>query len=191
MKTPTISRLAEIVAAVLLVGIVGGVVWAFVTPAMSGRVVGDNSAIIPATQFDQEFAGVAVFAGIMLVVGVIAAAIGWVRGREWRGPWEFLAIAVASFIGSILAMVIGTQVAHWRFGDPHSMPVGSSFQVVPDLWLDGSVSGFGSEIVLLICAPMAATLVYLTCALSSRHPDLGVGDLPGTPDPQLVGSSAP
>lgn len=172
--------------AVLLLGIISGVIWAFVTPAMSGRVVGVDEAIIPAAQFPEEFAGVAVFAVIMFAFGVLAALVGWVRGREWRGPWGFLAIAVAAFVGSILAMLVGTQVAQWRFGDPHSMPVGSGFRLVPDLWLDGSVSGFGSEIVLFICAPLVLSLVYLTCALSSRHADLGVGDLSATPDPALL-----
>lgn len=189
MSAPTTSRLAEIVAAVLVIGVIGGVLWAFVTPAMSGRVLDDKSAIIPATEFPQEFAGVAVFALIMFAVGVLAAVIGWVRGRPWRGPWGFLAIAVAAFVGSILAMLVGTQVARWRFGDPYGMPVGSTFRVVPDLWLDGAASGFGSEMAVFICAPMAAALVYLTCALSSRHADLGVGDLPGIPGPELVATA--
>ncbi|AZG43752.1 DUF2567 domain-containing protein [Gordonia insulae] len=169
--------------AVVLLGVVVGMIWAMVTPAMSGRVVGPESAIIPAEQFPEEFAGVGVFALMQLGYGLAAVLVVWFACRRWRGPAGFMAVAAATVIGSLLGAWLGTAVADWRFDDPLTLPVGATFRVVPDLWLDGAVRGGpGGVWALFICAPLAAALVYLGAALASRTADLGVGDLVEAPD---------
>ncbi|MGC4959877.1 DUF2567 domain-containing protein [Gordonia sp. DT101] len=178
-RRPAVGPLIAVVGSVVLLGFVVGMIWAEVTPAMSGRVVDADSALIPAGQFPEEFAGVATFALLLFGYGVVAVAISWFTSRRWRGPLGFVAVAVATVIGSLVAAWVGTTVADWRFDDPRSSPVGSTFEVVPDLWLDGAVrGGIGGPWVLFVCAPLAASLVYLGLALAARRADLGVGDLP-------------
>ncbi|MYR05257.1 DUF2567 domain-containing protein [Gordonia sp. SID5947] len=180
-RTPTAGPgpLVAVVGSVVLLGSVVGMIWAAVTPAMSGRVLAADSAIIPAGEFPEEFAGVGTFALLLFGYGAVAVVIAWIASRRWRGPLGFAAVAVATVAGSLIAAWVGTRVADWRFDDPRSSPVGATFDVVPDLWLDGAVrGGVGGPWVLFVCAPLAAALVYLGFALAARTGDLGVGDLP-------------
>lgn len=178
--------LVAVLAVIVLTGAVVGMVWAVVTPAMSGRVVGADSAIIPAQEFPEEFAAVGTFAVLLLVYGVASVIVAWFTARSWRGPGGFGVVAVATVLGSFLAAWIGTRVADWRFYDPRSAPVGATFDLVPDLWLDGAVrGGTGGSWVLFLCAPFAAAFFYLGFALASRTADLGVGDLV-TDDPRAA-----
>ncbi|GAA3691161.1 DUF2567 domain-containing protein [Gordonia hankookensis] len=173
-----VGPLIAVIGVVVLLGSVVGMIWAEVTPAMSGRVVDADSALIPAGEFPEEFAGVGTFALLLFGYGVVAVVIAWFASRRWRGPLGFGAVVISTVIGSLLAAWVGTMVADWRFDDPRSSPVGSTFEVVPDLWLDGAVrGGIAGPWVLFVSAPLAASLVYLGLALASRHGDLGVGDL--------------
>ncbi|MDY6811490.1 MAG: DUF2567 domain-containing protein [Actinomycetota bacterium] len=142
---PTVRRsvpgLAAVAVAVVLLGTVLGAVWAVVTPALSGRVVSAESAVVPPTAFGSEFAAVGTFALLLVGYGVLSVVIGWTAARSWRGPLGFGVLAVATTLGSLVAAAVGTWVADWRFGDPRSLPIGSTFEVVPDLWLDGAVRG--------------------------------------------------
>ncbi|MEE3852493.1 DUF2567 domain-containing protein [Gordonia sp. LSe1-13] len=183
-----VAALAAVAGAIVLLGVVVGVLWAVVTPALTGRVVSADSAIVPATAFGSEFAAVGTFALLLFGYGIIAVLIGWIACRAWRGPVGFVVVAVATVAGSIVAAVAGTWMADWRFDDPRAMPVGSTFYVVPDLWLDGAVrGGFGGGWVLFVCAPLAAALFYLGAALASRTADLGVGDLDEMHEPAAAG----
>ncbi|MFW0787131.1 DUF2567 domain-containing protein [Gordonia sp. CPCC 206044] len=173
-----VGPLVAVVVSVILLGAVAGALWAMITPAMTGRVVGDDSAIIPAEQFPDEFAGVATFAVVLFGYGVIAVVVAWLTSRQWRGPLGALVVAASTFVGAAIAALVGTWVADVRFDDPRSLPAGAAFDVVPDLWLDGAVrGGAGGPWAIFVCAPLAAALVYLGLALASRHADLGVGDL--------------
>ncbi|MXP21169.1 DUF2567 domain-containing protein [Gordonia sp. HNM0687] len=177
----SVSGLIAVAVAVVLLGIVLGAVWAVVTPALRGRVVSAESAVVPATAFGSEFAAVGTFALLLFGYGVGSVVIGWTAARSWRGPTGFGVLAVATTVGSLVAAVVGIWVADWRFGDPRALPIGATFEVVPDLWLDGAVrGGVGGPWVLFACAPLSAALVYLGAALASRTADLGVGDLPTT-----------
>ncbi|ROZ88858.1 DUF2567 domain-containing protein [Gordonia sp. OPL2] len=173
-----VGPLVAVLAVVVLIGAVVGMVWAVVTPAMSGRVVGADSAVLPAQEFPAEFAAVGTFAVLLLVYGLVSVIVAWFTARSWRGPAGFGLLALATVLGSFLAAWIGTRVADWRFDDPRSAPVGSTFELVPDLWLDGAVrGGTGGAWVLFLCAPFAVAFFYLGFALASRTADLGVGDL--------------
>ncbi len=71
--------LVAVLAVIVLTGAVVGMVWAVVTPAMSGRVVGADSAIIPAQEFPEEFAAVGTFAVLLLVYGVASVIVACLR----------------------------------------------------------------------------------------------------------------
>ncbi len=180
-----------VVGAVILLGAVVGAVWAAITPAMSGRVTAVDSAVIPADQFPEEYAGVATFALLAFAYGVIAVVITWMTCRRQRGPFGFAAVAVATGLGSLLGALVGTWIADARFADPRSTPIGGTFEMVPDLWLDGAVrGGTGGEWVLFVCAPLAAALAYLGLALASKTADLGVGDRGDEVSPPITSADA-
>ncbi|GAC69989.1 DUF2567 domain-containing protein [Gordonia soli] len=181
--------LAAIVGVTLLASVVLGLVWAWVTPTMSGRVVSADAAIIPGDQAGEEFGGVAVFLILQFAFGVLVTLLAWFVARNRRGPLGFGVLAVASILGSGLAAWIGTLVADWRFDDPRTLPVGARFSVTPDLWLEGAIrDGAAQPWVILVGAPIAVALTYLLLALLSRDADLGVGDLRRTPPPSPPGA---
>lgn len=158
---------------VLLLALIAGAVWAVVTPAASA-VQGRSRVFMV-----DSIAGVATFAFVMLGFGVVAGLVGWFVAPGWRGLPGFAAVFLSTVVGSALAGWSGTLLAHRRFPDPASIGVGDVFRTVPDLWLDGATRGSpGGPWILVICAPLGATLVYLLATLASRWPDLGVGDAP-------------
>ncbi|MGV9826266.1 DUF2567 domain-containing protein [Gordonia sp. NPDC003429] len=170
------SPIVAVAASVLLLGVVAGAVWAVTTPAMAGSVTAEGPAV-PAGQLGEEFAGVGAFCLLMFGYGVVSAIVAWVAARRWRGVAGFGVLFVAVLAGSAIAGWVGTRIAHLHFTDPHSAAVGETFRVVPDLWSDGVTSaGYTAPWIVLICAPLAATLVYLLCTLATRSADLGVGD---------------
>ncbi len=176
VRRPTADLLAIIASVILLGALVGGI-WTAVTPAMTGRVVGPDSALIPAEQFPEEFAGVGTFALLMFGYGVLATLVVWFCARTWRGPGGFAILLAASLLGGALAAWVGTGLADWRFDGPRDVSVGSTFRVVPQLWLDSATPDFSEPWILLICAPLAVAFAYLVCALLAKSADLGVGDL--------------
>ncbi|WP_238403666.1 DUF2567 domain-containing protein [Gordonia desulfuricans] len=188
-RTP--STLVAVAAVTLLLGVIAGAVWAVVTPAMSGVRAADGASVSGA-QLGEEFAGVAAFCLIMCAFGAIAAGVSWSAARGWRGLPGYGVTLASTIVGTGVAGWVGTQIADWHLAGPTDVAVGQTFRVVPDLWLDQSVrQGPSGPWVLLICAPLFATLVYLVCALAQRDGDLGVGDQPQWPavgDTQAVTS---
>ncbi|GAB34246.1 DUF2567 domain-containing protein [Gordonia otitidis] len=172
----SVAPLVAVGAVVLLLGAVFGAVWAVTTPAVTGTVTPDGAAV-PAEQLGEEFAGVAVFASWMLAYGAIAALLAWFASRYWRGLIGYAVTFVTTVVGTAIAGAIGTWVAELHFPDPHEVSMGQTFRLVPDLVLDGATrNGFSAPWILLICAPLALSLVYLVCALATSDADLGVGD---------------
>ncbi|MGC4934848.1 DUF2567 domain-containing protein [Gordonia sp. DT30] len=170
-RTPAILVAAAVVVVVL--GVVAGGVWAVLTPAMTA-VKGYTRVIAV-----DSIAGVSAFAFVMLGYGAIAAVLVWIVASAWRGLPGYGVVLVSTVVGSGIAGWAGTLMAARRFPDPDSFSVGQSFRAAPDLWLDGATRGSPSGAwALVVCAPLAATLVYLVLALVSRHGDLGVGDAP-------------
>ncbi|GAA1482947.1 hypothetical protein GCM10009624_33870 [Gordonia sinesedis] len=172
------SPLVASVAVSVLLSVIAGATWALVTPAVSGRITPEGAAVQP-QQFGEEFAGVGVFALVMFGYGAVAAGLAWATARTWRGPVGYFATLVGVVAGTGIAGVAGTWIAGWRFGDVAAQPMGATFRVVPDLWLDGVTrDGFAAPWALVLCAPVTATLVYLACALAVRPADLGADDDP-------------
>lgn len=170
------ESLGAVIGVTLLLGVVAGSVWATVTPAMSGHISAQGALVQP-QEFGEEFAGVAVFALLMLGYGAVAAVLAWFIARAWRGLPGYVAILGSVIVGTVIAGFVGTWIADWQFGDVHSHTIGAAFKAVPDLWLSGATrGGMSGPWVLVLCAPLGATLVYLVHTLVTRHADLGVGD---------------
>ncbi len=175
---PPRSALLAVVCGVVLLGAAVGMVWAMVTPTVTGRVISAKYAEIIGGGDSAEYESMAWLAVLLFVYGLVAAAISWVAARPWRGPAGFLALGGATVAGSVVASVVGDRMAAWRFDDPKSLPVGATFEFGADLFDGRWWTLIPSPWVLLICAPFTATLLYLVFTLSTQDPDLGVGDRP-------------
>ena len=175
-RTPT--TLLATGGAIVLLGVIVGAVWAVLTPAMTAERVAEGATVQP-QEFGNEFAGVMMFALLMCVFGGVAAVVTWVAARGWRGLPGYGLLLGSVVAGSALAGVVGRWIPISRFADPAHVALGQSFRLVPELWLAGDTRGGPpGPWILGICAPLAATLVYLICVLLTRDPDLGVGDGP-------------
>lgn len=181
-RTP--ATLAAAGGVIVLIGLIAGALWAVLTPAATA-IKGSSRIVVV-----DGIAGVGAFAGIMFAFGVIAAVLSWFVARGWRGLPGYAMALASSLLGSWIAMRIGMWLGGRRFTDSASVAVGDYFQTVPDLWLDGVTRGTPSGgWILLICAPLAATVAYLVCVLLTRTADLGVGDDPVHQSPEVgVGS---
>ncbi|MEO9327644.1 DUF2567 domain-containing protein [Gordonia aurantiaca] len=187
------SLLIAVTVAVVLLGAVAGMLWAVLTPPTSGVVVPGLTPDLVTTDFDS----VGVFALAMFGYGALAALVVWIAVRAWRGVIGFLVPVLGTAIGSVVAVETGMWLAGMRFDDDVSaLPVSATYEVAPELWLEGGTrAGYSFPWALLICAPFAFAIVYLVCVLSARTADLGVGDLldeaPATPpDPDLTSVDA-
>ncbi|MFT4124768.1 MAG: DUF2567 domain-containing protein [Gordonia sp. (in: high G+C Gram-positive bacteria)] len=165
------------IGVVLLLGVVAGGAWTALTPAVGGERTGDG-LVLTGVGWDNEFAGVGAFALIMFVYGAVAALVSWFAAPGWRGPTGYGFALAATALGTGVAGRVGTWLADWRFRSPDAATaLGETFRVVPDLWLDGATRGAPSgPWILVICAPLAATISYLICTLAIGRGDLGVGD---------------
>ncbi|MGW5521446.1 DUF2567 domain-containing protein [Gordonia sp. NPDC003950] len=168
-RTP--ATLLAAVGVVVLFGVIAGAVWAVATPGASA-VKGRTQVFMV-----DSIAGVATFAFVMFGFGVVAAIVTWFVASGWRGLPGYAAMLASTVFGGALAGVVGSAFAARRFPNPDSFGVGDVFTAVPQLWLDGVTRGSPSgPWILLICAPLTATVVYLLAAIVSRRGDLGVGD---------------
>ena len=175
---PPRSALVAVMCAIALLGAAVGAVWAMITPTVTGRVLSAQYAEIIGGGDSAEYESMAWLAVLLFVFGLVAAVIAWLAARPWRGPVGYLALGVATVAGSVIAAVVGDRLTAWRFDDPKTLPVGTTYEFGAELFAEHWWTLIPSPWVLLICAPFTATLLYLVFALSSADPDLGVGDLP-------------
>ncbi|MFT4044801.1 MAG: DUF2567 domain-containing protein [Gordonia sp. (in: high G+C Gram-positive bacteria)] len=176
-----VSTIIAVAAVIVLLGVLVGATWSVTTPAISGRVTAAGPTVAP-QQIGEEFAGVGVFWLLMFGYGAVSAILAWFAARHWRGLIGYATAFGAVIAGTGIAGWVGTGIAHARFTGPHDAARGHIFRVVPDLWPDGYTrAGYTAEWIVLICAPLALSFVYLLCVLLSGEADLGVGD--GTDEP--------
>lgn len=165
---------ARFAVVAVLLGVVAGLVWAFVVSVPQARMLADRSAIVPGAQVDSYFGGVGLFVVIMAVVGLVLGPLSWWLAREHRGAGGAVLTAVGASAAGVVAILLGTWVLELRLPDRAHVAVGDTFGVVPNLWLTarevGAVSAPG---LVLIVAPLIALLGYLICILMAKSADLG------------------
>lgn len=176
---PSQRRLTAVLAPILGLGVLAGVLWAFLTPTAAARIVDDGMLGFGVGQTAEAFGAVGTFSLIAAVYGFVAALLLWFGARSWRRPAGVLAALAATVLGGFLAAAVGSLVVDQRFGDPTTMAVGTDFRYVPDLWLTGAGIGpLPAPWILLVVAPCMASLVLLIAVILAPGADLGVGDLP-------------
>jgi hypothetical protein len=148
-----------VVLALVLVGVLAGLVWQVWTVRAQGFNIG-NGVIIP--DETEDWIGADAHFGIITgVIGLAAGLLAW-RWRAVRGPAMVAALAVGGVLGSLIAAWVG----HLTGGGNHIVVANTN--VVKQLPLSVRMNG------LFLVQAIAALAVYLVAALASASDDLGV-----------------
>ncbi|MBO0853401.1 MAG: DUF2567 domain-containing protein [Nocardia sp.] len=153
-----------IVFALLLIGLVGGVVWALLAPTEKVLVVTPDGGAALTGESNHHFDALAIFAGLGMLIGLLTAAACW-RVRALRGPAMPIALVLGSVIGGALMGWFGEQVARWLHPRSHHPPLHTVVEMAP------TIQGWA----VLVLQPMVAALVIAVLVAFSRSEDLGHG----------------
>ena len=154
---------ARIVAALLLVGVLAGLVWALLVPAQHFLVVTPDGRGVSLTgESSHQFDAVALFVCIAAVVGLVSAVAAW-QWRSARGPTLYAGLLLGSILGAAAMAGIGESVARLRYPAPDSPAVDSVVAISPGL----------GTLVVLIVQPLVASFVVLVIASINPLDDLG------------------
>ncbi|MFC9897848.1 DUF2567 domain-containing protein [Nocardia sp. NPDC127579] len=169
-----------IAAAVLVLGIVGGVAWGYLAPAEHLLVTQPGRGAPLTGESMHQFDALAIFVCFGAVAGVLTAVAAW-RWRTVRGPIMLGGLLFGSLLGGYAMWWFGETVAQWRFPRPVDPAVGSIIVMAPEL---------GTALALLV-QPLVAALVLLFLTAFSASEDLGTGFVGpfGTQGPQARFSS--
>ncbi|NKY86220.1 DUF2567 domain-containing protein [Nocardia veterana] len=151
-----------ILAAVLVVGLIGGGVWALLAPTEKVLVVEPGSGLAMTGESAHRFDAVAIFACAGVVAGVLSAAAVW-RWRSVRGPIMLGGLLLGSLAGAWVMSWSGEHVARWIHPRAHNPPVHTVVDLAP------TVEGW----TVLLVQPLAAGLVVLLLSALSTSEDLG------------------
>ncbi len=156
--------LAAIVGVCLLVGVVQGLLWAFLAPGMPYKVLEDGRYGALPTTSAYHFVDVAMFALSGMVIGIVLAVALW-QVRSLRGWQSLLSLVGGSLLGALTAWWVGLLVAPGT--DPGSVGPGRADSIVTAPPTTGTV------LVVLAQPALAAAICTFLVAWNGR-PDLGV-----------------
>jgi hypothetical protein len=169
-----------VVVALTLTGVLIGLLWAFVAPAIHGVVAltedGDRILAYLGNESDHFFVAAFMLVGVLCVMAVIAAVWVW-QWRAHRGPVIVAALVLGAAAAAGAAAGVGAAVAHWRYGtiDIEGAPVTPEHRV--HYVTEAPAVFFGQsplEAVLTILFPVAAAaFIYAIVTLSATRDDLG------------------
>jgi hypothetical protein len=162
-----------VVLALILIGILAGLLWQVWTVRTRGFDIG-NGVIIP-DETEGWIGADAHFGIITGTVGLAAGLLTW-RWRTVRGPAMVAALTVGGVLGSLIAAWVG----HVTGGGNHTLV--ATTNVVTQLPLSVHMTG------LFLVQAIAALAVYLVAALASASDDLGVSTGVPTPTPASAGA---
>lgn len=186
----TVGRdlLAAGVLAVVLaaLGFPTAMLWQIVSPRVEYVVV-DGGWTSVETYPGEFIEGDLVFAGIGLVLGILAAVLAWTAMRERRGPILLAGLVIGSIACQVVAWRIGAYEWQQFWDSVERAPVGTHMFRPPsvlfvevdlgrawDALKVGDLTGALDHLRLGAIAVMAlaATFTYTVCAGWSRRPGL-------------------
>jgi len=150
-----------ITIALALAGVVAGLLWSWLAPRADFRVT--DAGPVPVGNLSEELlvADDAVFALLLLGLGLLAGAAAWFLPRR-RGVATVLALAV----GACLAAVVAWQVGEF-------LGPGPTEQQLADVGARVTTSLTLGSLPAMALAPFGALLVYVAAALHAPEEDLG------------------
>lgn len=157
---PRVAVVILLVAVVL--GVVQGAVWAGLAPRPPYKVYADGTFLGLPTVSSQLFIGIAIYALLGLVVGIVLAAGVW-RIRRVRGTFTLLGLTGAAAVGAWLAYVVGNAMSTGI--DPASIGATGAESLVAALP--------GHYALAIVAEPALAAAVYTFLAAWNGNPQLG------------------
>ena len=160
----------------LAVGVVQGLVWAFVAPGVPYKVLADGRFGALPTTSTYHFLDVAIFTLSGICIGVLLAVGAW-QLRAARG-WQMVVTLVGgSLLGALIAWAVGAWLAPGV--DPASVGVSAADSIVVAPPATGTI-------LVVLAQPALAAAIYTFLVAWNGRPDLGRGAL--TPQ---VGAGTP
>ncbi len=153
-----------IVAGCVLVGVVQGVLWAFLAPGIPYKVLTDGRYGALPTTSTYHFVDVAVFALSGMVIGILLAAALW-QFRGIRGWQALLALVGGSLLGALTAWGLGLLIAPGT--DPATVGPGPADIIVTAPPTTGTI-------LVVLAQPALAAAVYTFLVAWNGRPDLGI-----------------
>lgn len=180
---PRLSRrraLGIVVAALLLIGVLIGVLWAVVAPPVHGVVAlthsGERVQDYLGDEADHFFVAAFLMLGLLTVVAVLAPVLVW----QWpahRGPAMVVGLSIGVVAAGAAGAAVGAQLVHRRYGvvDVAAAPVTPKNPVHYFIEAPPVFFGHGPlQIACTVLLPAAvAALVYALLAAGAPHDDLG------------------
>ena len=161
----------------VVIGLVQGVVWAFVAPGIPYQVLADGRFGALPTTSTYHFVDVALFALSGAAIGILLAVGAW-QVRSSRGWQMVLALVGGSLLGALIAWVIGPWIAPGT--DPATVGASATDSIVIAPPTIGTI-------LVVVAQPALAAAVYTFLVAWNGHPDL---DRPDTHHVELVSSTA-
>jgi hypothetical protein len=94
----------------VLVGLLGGLVWAQLAPRLPFRVVQPGQLVATRTESEVFIAADGWFAVVTVTVGVLAGLLAWLP-RAARGPLMAFTLAVGGTAGAVATRLVGELLA--------------------------------------------------------------------------------
>ena len=155
----------------VLVGVLQGVLWAFLAPGIPYKVLPDGRYGGLPTTSTYHFVDVAVFALSGAVIGIVLAVALW-QVRAVRGWQALVALVGGSLLGALIAWGIGILVAPGT--DPATVGPSAADSIVTAPPTTGTI-------LVVLAQPALAAAVYTFLVAWNGHPTLDRPDLGVTP----------
>jgi hypothetical protein len=167
-------------------GLPAAMLWQLLTPRVE-FVILDGGWASTETYPSGYVEGDLVFAGIGLVLGILAAAFAWAAMRERRGPLLLLGLVIGSIGCQVVAWKIGAKEWQQFWDAVERAPVGAHMWRPPSVlfveldpaaaWAALKVGNLTAtfdslQLGALAVMALAATFTYTVCAGWSRRPSL-------------------
>jgi hypothetical protein len=169
------------------IGLPAAMLWQILTPRVEFVIVESGRWASTETYPSGYVEGDLVFAGIGLVLGIVAAIMAWTAMRARRGPILLLGLVIGSIGCQVVAWKIGANEWQAFWDAVERAPAGAHMWRPPSVlfveldpaaaWAALKVGNFTTaldalQLGALAVMALAATFTYTVCAGWSRRPSL-------------------
>ncbi|MEJ2871658.1 DUF2567 domain-containing protein [Actinomycetospora sp. OC33-EN08] len=170
--------------AVVLAGVVLGLLWAFVAPGQAIVTTASGASSPLAAESDHVFDATAIFFLLAAAYGVVVGVLAWRRVAR-RGPVTLLGVGIATTAGAWVAAFVGTRLVG-PLTDRSSIGVlldraeasGSAAAGPPVPATLSTLPATLGSFWTVLAAGVGAVLAYLLCAIALGEDDMARPEVP-------------